>query len=62
MHMYIEEYVVVILKVNHSCGASPHEVSTLCLCVSLTCSGENASIRIVEHWMCGESWLAIKDL
>ena len=30
--------------------------------VSLSCSRENASIRIVEHWMCGESWLAVKDL
>ena len=34
----------------------------LCPCVSLTCKCVNASIGIVEHWMCGESWLAIKDL
>ena len=30
------------------------------LCVSCKCV--NASIGNVEHWMCGESWLAIKDL
>ena len=34
----------------------------LCPCVSLTCKCVNASIGNVEHWMCGESWLAIKDL
>ena len=33
----------------------------LCPCVSLTCKSVNASIGYVEHWMCGESWLAIKD-
>ena len=27
-----------------------------------TCACENASIGVVEHWMCGESWLARKDL
>ena len=31
------------------------------LCVS-TCKYVNASIGNVEHWMCGESWLALKDL
>ena len=34
----------------------------LCPCVSLTCKCVNGSIGNVEHWMCGESWLAIKDL
>ena len=34
----------------------------LCPCVFLTCKCVNASIGNVEHWMCGESWLAIKDL
>ena len=34
----------------------------LCPCVSLTCKSVNASIGNVEHWMCGESWLAIKGL
>ena len=29
------------------------------LCVSYSV---NASIGNVEHWMCGESWLATKDL
>ena len=42
--------------------ASPCEVSALCLGVSLTHSRENASIENVEHRMCGESWLAVKDL
>ena len=36
-------------------------VGDLCPCVSLTCKCVNASIGSVEHWMCGESWLAIKD-
>ena len=33
------------------------------LCVSYTCKCVNASIGTVhvEHWMCGESWLATKD-
>ena len=40
-----------------------YNVSDLCPCVSLTCKCVNASIGSVEHCMlCGESWLAIKDL
>ena len=39
-----------------------YKVGDLCPCVSLTCKCVNASIGNVEHWMCGESWLAIKDL
>ena len=34
----------------------------LCPCVSLTCKYVNTSIGNVEHWMCGESWLATKYL
>ena len=37
-------------------------MSDLCPCVSLTCKCVNASIGNVEHWMCGESWLATNDL
>ena len=39
-----------------------YKVGDLCPCVSLTCKCVNASIGNVEHWMCGESWLATKDL
>ena len=39
-----------------------YKVSDLCPCVSLTCKCVHASIGNVEHWVCGESWLAIKDL
>ena len=39
-----------------------YKVGDLCPCVSLTCKCVNATIGNVEHWMCGESWLAIKDL
>ena len=39
-----------------------YKVGALCPCVSFTCKCVNASIGNMEHWMCGESWLAIKDL
>ena len=39
-----------------------YKVGDLCPCVSLTCKCVNDSIGNVEHWMCRESWLAIKDL
>ena len=35
-------------------------MGALCPCVSLTCKCVNASVGNVHHWMCGESWLAIK--
>ena len=36
------------------------EVIALCLCVPLAC--KNIGVGIVERWMYGESWLAMKDL
>ena len=39
-----------------------YKVGDLCPCVSLTCKCVIASIGNVEHWMCGVSWLAMKDL
>ena len=34
----------------------------ICVLVYLLHVSVNASIGNVEHWMCGESWLATKDL
>ena len=63
IHMVYQRKIALVARLGGLAPARPtsedYKVGDLCPCVSFTCKCVNANIGNVEHWMCGESWLAI---